>query len=402
VQGVGGSNPLAPTNRINHLQLVLYARTALYIRCLSNMQRFFHLHVSVALGLSMSSDASKRLVFVLGAGSSVDFKFPMGSQLTSLISTALDFREDAHRYISGGNDAIREALSIGQFEIPNWFTASKLISSAMPLAPSIDNFVDVHRNDMTIAYCAKVAIAGCILRAERNSSIYINPDNIYNTVNFKNNVNAWHTLFFRIVTMYCTIDDLICRLKSIAIVTFNYDRSFETFLFYAVKTYYRVTNEIAAQVVNSLEIYHPYGKVGKIQHLETGAIVSYGKDVGGKELLEISKQIRTFTEGSDPKTSDIQKIRSTIFNSGALVFLGFAFHPLNVDLLFGERQSFSAVNYDKKIYGTAFGSSRSDLNFISWDLRLRYNCDQESVELRNDLKCDQLFNEYSRTLSLND
>ncbi|WP_288379850.1 hypothetical protein [uncultured Massilia sp.] len=349
----------------------------------------------------MAGSDVKRFVFVLGAGSSVDFGFPMGSELTGLISSALDFRQQDYGHIYGGNDTMRAALSSGVKDCPNWYSASKLISSAMPLAPSIDNFVNVHRHDVGIAYCAKVAIAQCILDAERRSNVFVNPSNAYNTINFARNIKAWHTLFFRIVTMYSTIDDLQDRLREIAVVTFNYDRSFEHFLFYAVKTYYKVSNEVAAKVVNQLEVYHPYGKVGKLPFLESGETIPYGEAVPGRRLLDISQQIRTFTEGSDPSSSDIIKIRSTVLNARALVFLGFAYHPLNMDLLFGTEQQSKLINYERKVFGTAFGSSKSDTQMISWDIGIRYGCDRDAIELRNDLKCDELFNEYSRTLSLN-
>jgi hypothetical protein len=346
----------------------------------------------------MNVKNSKRFVFILGAGSSVDFGFPMGSELTGHISNALAFRSDGH-YVHGGSDLVREALAHGAQACPNWFSASRLISSAMPLAPSIDNFVNVHRHDVGIAYCAKVAIADCILAAERNSKVYVLPDNIYNTIDFTENMNAWHTLFFRIVTMYSTIDELRDRLTELAIVTFNYDRSFEHFMFHAIRAYYKVSNEIAASVLNNLEIYHPYGKVGKIPYLETGATIQYGQEIRGRELLEIASQIRTFTEGTDPESSDIIKIRRTVFDAKALVFLGFAFHPLNMDLLFGHEAE-KAFYEEKSVFGTALGSSSSDTKIISWDLAGRYKCDSGSVGLRNDLRCDALFKEYSRTLSL--
>jgi hypothetical protein len=340
----------------------------------------------------------KKFVFVLGAGASVDLNLPMGSQLTGQISNALGFKSDGLN-LSGGDEVLRSALMNMSESYPQWYAASQLIASAMPLAPSIDNFVDVHRNAPDIAFCAKAAITRCILNSERNSTIYVRDNNIYNTINFNGNVRAWHTLFFRILTTNCTLEDLPARLQSIGIISFNYDRCFEHFLFHAIKAYYRVSNVDAAKILENLEIFHPYGKVGTLPYLANINTVKYGSDVSPKELIEISKQIRTFTESIDEQASDIIRIRDIVYQTRNLIFLGFAFHSLNVQLLFPNLAT-QSVQYDKRIIATALGSSESDLRIITNDLRARYNCDIQNVDLRNKLKCDELFMEYSRTLSL--
>ena len=50
----------------------------------------------------------------------------------------------------------------------DYYQAAIRIREAMPLAPSIDNFIDSHRDDKKIAQLGKVAIATCILRAEKD------------------------------------------------------------------------------------------------------------------------------------------------------------------------------------------------------------------------------------------
>jgi hypothetical protein len=345
----------------------------------------------------------KNFVFVLGAGASVDLNLPMGSELTGQIKQALSFKSDSHN-ISGGDATLRAALSSSSQNHPQWFDASKSIAAAMPLAPSIDNFVDVHRNDPSVAFCAKAAITKCILDAERKSTIYVDQSNIYNTINFQSNAKAWHTLFFRILTTNCVLEDLPERLQSIGIVSFNYDRCFEHFLFHAIRTYYRISANDACEILSHLEVYHPYGKVGALpyiqdtNHFENPAAIDYGAEPSPKGIVTISKQIRTFTESIDEQASDIIRIRDMVYETRNLVFLGFAFHSINVQLLFPFVRP-DPVSYEKRIIATALGSSESDLRIIENDLRARYKCDRGAAELRN-LTCDALFTEYSRTLSL--
>lgn len=346
----------------------------------------------------MSDVVPKRQVYILGAGASYGLKLPIGAELTSSIKQALDFKTDGYT-TGGGDNLLLSALSSARSECPEWLAASRLIASAMPLAPSIDNFVDVHKNNANVSFCAKAAIARCILEAEAKSTIYVDPNNSYNTIDFEENKGQWQTLFFRIVTMYSTVDDLASRLEQIAVVIFNYDRCFEHFLFHAIKTYYRITNEVAADLLKKLEIFHAYGQVGELPFLSQKNPVGYGEDVGSYRIIEISKKIRTFTESVVEDSTEVLLLRNRVVNAKCLIFLGFAFHPLNVKLLFGEK-SWSIVDHDKRVFGTALHSSKSDLNAISWDISSRYNSKPEAVELRSDLKCDGLLTEYSRSLSL--
>jgi hypothetical protein len=347
----------------------------------------------------MGETEAKRQVFVLGAGASVDLKLPMGAELTGQISKALTFKTDDFDRTMGGDQVLLQALQGSRMECPEWYNAAKRISFAMPLAPSIDNFVDGHRNEKDIAYCAKAAITRCILKAERSSTLYVNPGNIYNTINFSDNIKAWHTLFFRTLTMYCTANQLGERLKQIAIVSFNYDRCLEHFLFHAIQAYYSISDQDTSDILRNLEIFHPYGKVGSLPFVGGGRAIRYGEEVSPRDLLDLSKQIRTFTESTVDDASETERMRQVLFETEFLVFLGFAFHPLNVKLLFPNVPP-TTKHYKKRVIGTALGSSQSDLQIISDDLAYRYNCDGNNIELRKDLTCDRLFTKYSRTLSL--
>jgi hypothetical protein len=345
----------------------------------------------------MTETPPKKWVFVLGAGASVEVGLPMGSELTAKIQTALDFQLD-RTGVSGGDVVLRRALERTAKIYCEWFAASKTIASAMPLAPSIDNFVDVHRDKSDVAHCAKLAICKCILDAEKKSEIYVDPSNIYNTINFSYKP-SWHALFFRSLTQYCTSEDLADRLQNIAIVSFNYDRCLEHFLYHAIRTYYKISREQTAEILRNLTVLHPYGKVGDLPFLSNGPTTQYGGEISTDDLIGLSLQIRTFTETTDPNTGDGKAIRETVFNCKRLVFLGFAYHPLNVELLLGKPCS-GVSDYSKQIFGTAFGSSESDTTMIAGELFELFKCDRSAVTLRNDLKCSELFSEYSRTLSL--
>ena len=50
-------------------------------------------------------------------------------------------------------------------------------------------------------------------------------------------------------------------------------------------------------------------------------------------VFNLASQIRTFTEGTDPETSNIEALRQCLIESDRLVFLGFAYHRLNMELI---------------------------------------------------------------------
>ncbi len=182
-------------------------------------------------------------------------------------------------------------------------------------------------------------------------------------------------------------------------VVFNYDRCIEHYLFHAFQTYYGIRPQDAASLVAELAIYHPYGTVGQLpwQCVPGNAVIQFGADPGPQQLLNLSRQIKTFTEGTDPNSSEIVAIRKVMRDATKLVFLGFAFHPLNMKLLWdAETQTDGA----KKCFATAKGISDSDLSIIKSHLA-NFGCiPSHEVQVRNALTCSGLFHEFWRSLAL--
>jgi hypothetical protein len=99
--------------------------------------------------------------------------------------------------------------------------------------------------------------------------------------------------------------------------------------------------------------------------------------------------------------SDILSIRETVANARRIAFLGFAFHPLNLELLFSNTKYSSFDSHQNSIYATAHGISTSDIQHIKNELVRVAGFQESSIHLRSDLLCSQIFYEYSRGLSLN-
>jgi len=349
---------------------------------------------------------SKTLVLIVGAGASKEVNLPVGAELRTRIAGALNIRyEDGFRR-SSGDGAIDEAFRVlaresGQNspDVNPYLHSSWRIRDAMPQAISIDNFIDSHKHDGRIAICGKLAIARCILLAEAESALFVNRQNRNPQIDFSGVENTWFNAFFQLLTENCQESEIDQRLSQVAIVSFNYDRCIAHYLHGALQNYYGITSERAGQALSNLRIFHPYGSVGQLPWQNQRDGVEYGSNVGGEKLARVSEGIRTFTEGIDPDHSNIVEIRRTLEHAKKVAFLGFAFHRLNLRLLFpGLADGQQVLN--RSTYATGHGISNADGEEIRNELSALGAIFRDRFYFRNDLTCAKLFREFWRSLSL--
>lgn len=356
-----------------------------------------------AMAVSALSSA-KKTVFIIGAGASREAGLPVGSELKKEIAKVLDIRfEDLSRMVSGDNYIFQAfGAKVSNDPDPNASLRSLQqagwrIRDAMPQAISIDNFIDTHSENKHIELCGKLAIVRTILEAEAKSTLIIEKKQGKGQLRFERLAETWLSRFFQQLSENCKPADLKNRLKSVALIIFNYDRCIEHYLYYAFQNYYSMSATESAQLLRDLEVYHPYGVVGSLPWLSVNNAIEFGGEPNGSQLLSLAGQIRTFTEGTDEQSSEINCIRSNMKTAQRLIFLGFAFHKLNLDLLVPTAST--APPRGRRVLATAYGISDSDVEEIAEDLAIRGVLIAKDIRIRNDLRCSQLFDEYSRTLS---
>ncbi|MFI2811333.1 hypothetical protein [Microbulbifer sp. JSM ZJ756] len=336
----------------------------------------------------------ERTVYIIGAGASVEAGLPAGEGLKTEIASLLDYRGDNGDGLI--DDAIRGFCRNPGAEIYDlnvYFKECAHIAANMPLAISIDNFVDSQRDNKPLAFCAKLAIVKAILDAESKSKIYTDYRN-GKLIDFSGLGDTWYLQFFRKLTENCTVDDLPHRLRLTTLVIFNYDRCVEQFLYHALQSYYRVPRERAAELVSSMTIIHPYGTVASLPWQNgTGAFDSayFGVPTANPHnLCNMAGRIRTFTEGSDSEV--IRVVYHSLETASRVVFLGFAFHPINMELISEDLSGFDNES-PVRCYGTAFGMSEAAQHHAQRSIQSLYKNDV-TVELTS-VSCNQLFVEYS-------
>lgn len=345
-----------------------------------------------------------KTVYIIGAGASQEAGLPTGDRLKETISGMLGiYFEKSER--AHGDSVIYDALVLlaKKTDDPNksidlYVKAAQQISKALPLAISIDNYIDSHPGNDEIALCGKLAIVRSILEAEQKSCLFVDTLNRCPTLNLNSLDKTWYMPFFKLLTENCSYGDVLKeKFGSVVLIVFNYDRCIEHFMYYALQTYYNISGKETAELISCMNIYHPYGGVGSLPWFGgNNDPVAFGGTLSPKQLLQFAGKIKTFTEGTDPESSDISEIRNHINIAPKLVFLGFAFHKLNMELIASDLEGSHARIV--KCYATTYRFSESDRKAISLQIHHLRNGTWEEIEMADE-KCAAFFKTFSKSLA---
>jgi hypothetical protein len=309
-----------------------------------------------------------KTLFVVGAGASCEAKLPSGNQLKAQIANMLDLAFDEDGDLTSGDRQIDHSLErvAAQSGDPHAFAGflnrARAIRDGMPLALSIDNYLDAHREDDQLEFVGKLAIAKCILDAERGSLLGRDGGG-YPAFQMDRLTDSWFVRFSQLLTENVARQDVPAALARVKIITFNYDRTIVHFLRQALTTYYQVPARQAEEWLSELKIYHPYGNVGALDWEASAGRVAFG-ETDAVNLVDVARQIRTFTERIE-EGEPLQAIRNAVDEADRIVFLGFGFHRQNLKLL-TPAEPISRTR--ATVYGTVMGISGGDQEDIRSDL----------------------------------
>lgn len=347
-----------------------------------------------------------RTVVVLGAGASKEVGLPTGLELKDQLASILNFQYDDWNKLVSGDQLVCSAIKLYVREkepqtrnIKEYIHAAWRLRDALPQAISIDNLLQAHQGDRRIEICGKLAIVRAILEAEKASYLYIHQSAENQSLDYRNFQDTWYNSFVQLLTEGSDVSQIQNRLLNINIISFNYDRCLVHFLVHAIGNYYGIKRQDAEQIVGNLRIHHPYGVVGRLLGPRTEDSVEFGGTPSVEQILHLASKIRTFAEGTDPQSSDIETIREAVSRARILVFLGFAFHRMNLELL-DSSNDVRECDEKTQAFATALGLSESDSRLIQSDISRMVRVSDARIVIRNDLTCAQLFREYWRSFSL--
>lgn len=241
-----------------------------------------------------------------------------------------------------------------------YINAAWCIRDGILLSSSIDEFLDIHRSDEKIQLMGKAAIVRCILEAERGCKLYIDSDGDRQSLNTSKIADTWYVKFMQMFSAGLSQANIYEVSKSASFIVFNYDRCFEFFLFKALQQLYAISAQDAEGILNSLSVLHPYGKVGALQtrlnQASTLPFGGYGESID--DYLSLASAIKTYTEQIE-EDGILSQIKEEVAKADCIVFLGCAFHAVNMRLLDPGKQL-----SQRPVFGTAFNMSSSNASAI--------------------------------------
>lgn len=240
-------------------------------------------------------------VFVLGAGASSHLGYPTGLALVERIVRGLQSSTPDSSFLREcgySNDDIR------QF-------SDELASSSKG---SVDAFLE-HRTEFL--EIGKLAIAKALTADEYQGKL----------VDVKQRHRNWYCYLYE--KMNAPFDQF--SQNKIGVITFNYDRSLEQFLFTALRSSYGKTdNEVAAQL-DQLPIIHVYGQLSRLPWQEaTGR--AYTHNNSKEDLMKSAAGIKIVHE-STPLGLEFDEAKKLLKNTKRIYFLGFHYHEINMERL---------------------------------------------------------------------
>lgn len=210
---------------------------------------------------------------------------------------------------------------------------------------SVDAFLEHRREFLKVG---KLAIALYLIRLERKGNIFKID---------KKELSWYEYLFNKLNAPFGEFGD-----NKLSIITFNYDRSLEYFLFTALKSTSGKSDEKCAEELNKIPIIHVHGRLGMLPW-QGKLSRPYRPEWSLNELEMASKQIIVIPE--DVKThKSFKQAFDLMSTSERIFFLGFGYHDANL-----ERLNIKEIKHISK-GGTALGLGRAEVDYIrlKWDI----------------------------------
>lgn len=328
--------------------------------------------------------------FVIGAGASRDFGFPVGGALAADIAQVFNLNFDYQTLVSGSlpiYEAVKRAIP--SLDNQSAFDLCHRIRRGLTHYDSIDDYVEA-ANDDQVAVAAKIAIFDIIGRAERNSTL-AGLGSPKSSAHVENLRTSWPAQLLRLALRGVRHSDISSLFENISVVSFNYDRALEHYLYWGLRDL-GFSDEVSAQAMNSLEVFHPYGTLGPLPwQAPARAAVPFG--IEHVDLAKTYGLIRTYSEQQEERR-ELHKIEGVVQNAETVVFLGFGFHKQNIDLLSGP----SDASEPQTVFTTAYGVSNSQRR--AFEARIRSAVHREAVIHMDDATCDDFFSRHGQEIAL--
>ncbi len=266
-------------------------------------------------------------VFILGAGASMPYKYPSGNQLKDKVIEKL----------SNTNSSEYSILNIAGFGDLQISEFRKTLNYSG--RPSVDAFLEYRPEFMTIG---KLSIASILINYENIDSLYNCKDNWY------------EYLFQKMNTKFEEFEE-----NTISFITFNYDRSLETYLFEALSNSYGKSAQEVANVISKIKIIHVHGILSELPWQNKDGR-PYGPTSEIIKIKQSAEAIRVVHEESQIEEA-FKETNKLFYNSDLrIILLGFGFHKTNLERL-GLHLN---MDIRRRYYASVYGFTQLEQNEI--------------------------------------
>jgi len=277
-------------------------------------------------------------VLILGAGASKPYGFPTGAELRDKVLRL----GDAEPFYGMCNMFGHERDVVMSF----------IHAFRMSATNSIDAFLEYRSEFMDIG---KIAITLILTECEREPELHSGSGDWY------------RYLFGKLSTNFEDFSK-----NQLSILTFNYDRSLEQFLFTALKNLYGKSDEECIKAVETIPIIHLHGKIGNLpwqggdRPYEGYDVLSFSQNGSAATwLAEGIEGIKILHEGSVKPSTEFSKAHRLLSKAKRIYFLGFGYHPINIKRLRVDRLDKLQL---KQATGTVYGLTPVECEAIERNL----------------------------------
>lgn len=246
-------------------------------------------------------------VLVLGAGASNPYGFPSEGELYREV---LDMKPKAF------------PMDVAQFGRTKMFRTRKVLEFKAELRDSGVKSVDVFLESREEFEKVGKAAMACILSRYETAAL-ARPDGP--------DKRDWYCYLWERMCAGASFDDL--GENRLSILTFNYDRSLEDFLFRAARAYYGQSPDECARTLRAINIIHLHGSLGPMPWQDRGAwSVPFGRGGSFKDVRVAISSMKVVRD-SQVEDPDFMRAGELLRAAERVYLLGFGYRPANVSRL---------------------------------------------------------------------
>lgn len=338
-----------------------------------------------------------KTTLIVGAGASAELQFPTNDELLARIIQGYDFKRTASDTSTrDGQLLLRNIYKLAERvnkPVEDVAAAAERLRNACRLGRSIDTVLEQYDHDPLVLACGKLAVTFFIGQAESRSSLREGP-RVPGELPLQGKVaECWLYQLGQLITSGVPRSRIGQTLEQVTIINFNYDRSVEHFLPYALVMAYGIELKEAQQVIaEKLQIIHPHGAIGQLPWQQGEAPqVEWGVEQPWN-IHAISGQLKSLNERSEDRNA-LREVRKAVAGAKRLAFLGFGFQPQNVDLLFEN-----SLSHHPEVLISTYGMSTGNTATVAQMVKRLAGLESDALLMMTPGKAWELLNDFSLLL----